>query len=85
MPWSFVFASALLMFAKSVIRPGALFNRRSEPAAFIRAQTGSLRFPGDPFRTFALLRDPGRTGIPGHSGFPDAAPGPNTAKASALT
>ena len=81
MPWSFVFASALLMFAKSVIRPGALFNRRSEPAAYIRAQTGSLRFPGDPFRTFALLRDPGRTGIR----FPDAAPGPNTAKASALT
>jgi hypothetical protein len=26
MPWSFVFASALLMFAKSVIRPGALFS-----------------------------------------------------------
>src|SRR5215475_10203592 len=47
------------------------------------ARTGSLRFPGDPSRTSALLRDPGRTGKPDHSGFPGAAPTPNTAKASA--
>jgi hypothetical protein len=84
-PWGFVFASALLMIAKAVVRPGAFFDRHSEPAIFMRTQTGPLRFPGDPSCTFALLRDPGRTGIPGHSGFPDAAPGSNTAKASALT
>ena len=71
--------------AKSVIGPGALFDRRSVSGCFMRTKAGPLRFPGDPSHTFALLRDPGRTGIPGHSGFPDAAPGSNTAKASALT
>jgi len=40
------------------------------------AQTGPLRFPGDPSCTFALLRDPGRTDKPGHSGFPSVAPDP---------
>jgi hypothetical protein len=47
-------------------------------------QTGPLRFPGGPSRTSALLQDPGRTGRPDHSGSADAAPGSNTAKASAL-
>jgi hypothetical protein len=65
--------------ARSVVEPAL-----PSPAAFIWTQAGSLRFPGDPSRTFALLSDPGRTGHPGHRGFPDAAPAPNTAKASAF-
>jgi len=69
--------------AKSVIGPGALFDRHSVSGCFMRTKA-PLRFPGDPSHTFALLRDPSRTGIPGHSGFPDAALGSNTAKASAL-
>lgn len=83
MPWRFVFACALPMLAKSVIGPGALFRPVLLSGRFIWTQTGPLRFPGGPSRTFALLRDPGRTGKPGHSGFPSAAPGSNTAKASA--
>jgi len=71
------------MLAKSVIRPGALLWPVLRAGFPMWAQTGPLRFPGVPSRTFALLRDPGRTGQPGHSGFPSAAPGSNTAKASA--
>ncbi len=64
--------------------PGALFRRRSHfPAFRVRTRSGSLRFPGGPSRSFALLSDPARTGIPRRNGFPDAAPAPNTAKASA--
>ena len=45
--------------------------------------SGSLRFPGGPSRSSALLQDPARTGTPRRNGFPGAAPAPNTAKASA--
>lgn len=46
--------------AKSVIGPGASFDRRSMSGRFMRTKAGPLRFPGDPSHTFALLRDPGR-------------------------
>ena len=83
MPWCFVFACALPMLAKSGHRAWSVVEAGAPRRLSIWAQTGSLRFPGDPSRTFALLGDPGRTGQPGHSGFPSAAPGPNKAKASA--
>ena len=48
-------------------------------------KTGSPRFPGDPFRAFAPLSDPGRTDNPSPlDGIVDAAPTLPTARASAL-
>jgi hypothetical protein len=76
---------ALPMFAKSRIGPGALFRPVLPCRLSIWTRAGSLRFPGDPSRTFALLRDPGRTAEPDHCGFRGTAPAPNTAKASAIT
>ena len=63
---------------RSIVQPALHF-----PAFRIRAWTGSLRFPGGPSRSYALLQDPGRTGLPRPNGFPGAAPGSNKARASA--
>lgn len=76
MRWYFVFACALRMLAKSGHRAWSVVEAGAPRRLSMWAQTGSLGFPGDPSRTFALLRDAGRTGKPDHSGFPGAAPGP---------
>jgi len=62
-PPMFVFAEALLMSGRLLVRPGSLVSRRpifrhAAPWAW----AGYHRFPGDPSYAFALLQDPGRSG-----------------------
>ena len=83
----FVFAGALPTTAEPIVGPGALFTRRSTvPGHFANGRdrdlSGSLATPPVPLPCSETPAEPVN---PGHCGLPDAAPGPNTAKASALS